>query len=622
MSEPPLTVYEERAACGMYDEIVQKLVDMGQKALGNLECPEDFVRHHDPSSWSNNIEFRDKDGFEFRTLIVGEIAGSVHGTVLRASGNHYAGTEFKPIDDSKLGVKDILALCMPTCATTHMANYYENQTIPLRAAEFLMHPWLRSTDEHTEQDDLIMCHMLPKYSVPGAGVPSPTKKAKRKLDNVRSDVRTSANAVPITSPTTARPVADLTAVTSSTVPLPPDSAIKLGTFYDPCLLPDYGGRYFRHVKAKLVQLDVCDGTTGSTEDPLILPYKFYDRRLKPGTLIYQINAHSIKVLADSDAPIEECAIMMPRNWDGSPLAPLPPPAEFASFSLNSSPKKVSVVPDNSLPLGGTHPDGDEDNAMNGAGSSKPPQKKHRKSGNSVMVIVCMSESILPGGESTAKKRPVKRRRFSAEAFLDLYAVDADHSEDDDDEGLDDGFVDDHDDLEYDAADAMFRSVQFSSEAEELAALAKRYDDEQEHVNSSRQFEREAGLVVWMHTFPDSVVSTIMSFSLAANSFQDIQSVVTTPASRGSVYVKCVRRETVEYIARTVDFVRRGVGLTQIPKEDYRWILTCPNKPEVPVTTWVRYIGRGMYHGDLAWIFDYNKQLATYDIFLVPRERRK
>ncbi len=62
---------------------------MGKAALGNVDCPQDFVRYQ--PAYSSNIEFRNKDGFEFRTVIVGEIAGPLHGTVMRAIGNYYTG---------------------------------------------------------------------------------------------------------------------------------------------------------------------------------------------------------------------------------------------------------------------------------------------------------------------------------------------------------------------------------------------------------------------------------------------------------------------------------------------------------------------------------------------------
>ncbi|KAJ7109674.1 hypothetical protein C8R43DRAFT_904739 [Mycena crocata] len=347
-------VFEERAACGMYDELADQLSSMGIKALGNVDCPDDFVRYQPPHS--TNIEFRDNAGAEFRTLIVGEVAGSIHGTVLRATGNYFTGN-FKPIDDTKLNVKDILALTMPTCATTRLANFYENQTVPLRAAidheigiesdnpaQFLMRPWLRAIEDDSTQDDIIMCHMLPKYGVSltllppnipaAAGAATPQRRGKRKLDD------TSGRGSSVATPGRTH-------------------EIRLGALYDPRLLSDYGGAYFNQTKARLVQLDVRDGTENG-KNALVPPFNFYDR-LRPGTLvlisaslhifvmndtdangIYQINAHSIKILADSDAPIEGRSVMVPRNFDG-PIIRAPPPPEFDNFRLTSSPTKAGAA---------------------------------------------------------------------------------------------------------------------------------------------------------------------------------------------------------------------------------------------------------------------------------------
>lgn len=76
------------------------------------------------------------------------------------------------------------------------------------------------------------------------------------------------------------------------------SDIKLGAFYNPRLLPDYGGPFFAHVKSKLIQLDVRDGTpTGN--NALIPPWKFYDW-LKPGTLVMVQASLHIFLMTDTD----------------------------------------------------------------------------------------------------------------------------------------------------------------------------------------------------------------------------------------------------------------------------------------------------------------------------------
>jgi len=64
-----------------------------------------------------------------------------------------------------------------------------------------------------------------------------------------------------------------------TIPLFVVDAIELVSFYDPDLLPDHRGDYFKHVHAKLVQLDIRD-----ENDMLIPPWDMYDN-LRPGTVV-------------------------------------------------------------------------------------------------------------------------------------------------------------------------------------------------------------------------------------------------------------------------------------------------------------------------------------------------
>ncbi|TEB28226.1 hypothetical protein FA13DRAFT_1774984 [Coprinellus micaceus] len=93
--------------------------------------------------------------------------------------------------------------------------------------------------------------------------------------------------------------------------------VQLGAFYDPHLLPDFGGPMFELEKAKLVQHNIVDA-----QGDLVAPWQIYDK-LRPGTLVlinaklfvwhtgetgdrrtYQIIAEKIKVIEESDQPIE------------------------------------------------------------------------------------------------------------------------------------------------------------------------------------------------------------------------------------------------------------------------------------------------------------------------------
>lgn len=154
------------------------------------------------------------------------------------------------------------------------------------------------------------------------------------------------------------------------------NTIELGVFYDLDLLPDHQGDYFKHVNAKLVQLDIHD-----EDDVLIPPWQMHDK-LRPGTIVlidatlvcwhiftkgrggkldrrvsssllelqswiwlnlclcqvYQVQGHRLKVLKKSDAPVEDPSIpRLPHvdnqqqlNYNNSPRKK--PSSAFSSFA--------------------------------------------------------------------------------------------------------------------------------------------------------------------------------------------------------------------------------------------------------------------------------------------------
>ncbi|KAJ7216231.1 hypothetical protein C8J57DRAFT_1255321 [Mycena rebaudengoi] len=335
-------VYAQRAVDGVYQRVVEKLVAMRNLAMGNINYPADFQRVD--LNWNDGTTFVDNTGREFRACIVGEIAGPLHGTAVRASGNFYTnGANFVPMNDTSK-VKDVLALVMPTAATNELANYYDNQLVPLtdvflKEAELderngkifsSVRLWLKSLFE-TQYPDTIMIHMLNKYGVPAeAGAPgtsgttpSPQKRVKRKLNDILPVKATGEHTLAVPAAEAAVPPSmcfiTLCLVAAESLL---EEEIKLGAYYDPHLLEDYGGPLYKHVKAKLVQHDIRDATNSNND--LIPPWEIYNC-LKPGTLVlcnvslhifhftdkgrtkklYQLNVHSIKVLADSDYPIEK-----------------------------------------------------------------------------------------------------------------------------------------------------------------------------------------------------------------------------------------------------------------------------------------------------------------------------
>ncbi|KAJ7802843.1 hypothetical protein B0H13DRAFT_1931667 [Mycena leptocephala] len=345
-------VYGERNASGLYDAIADQVEWMGPDALANLE------------GWSKNHRYVDRKGDELRTAIVGEIAGPEWGTVLRAHGNYFSrnSDNFKPIDDDSK-IKDTLAITVPTNSSTRMYNTVLNEVIALGQVtsanadedaqndrDPIVKNWTKASKPDSENHDVIMLTMLSKYAVPSAnGAPKPKRTAKRKLDEVDDEVQPAKSFV------------------AEETQYPADADIKLGAHYEPSLLCDYGGAYFNHSKAKLVQLDVRDA-----KNNLIPPWKFYDA-LKPGTLIlamcslhcytmaedrqkktkdrkiYQLNAHTIRVLAESDEYIEtRTRPIAPGDRVTTSLPQRPPPASFDNFIVPAvSPPSSTTSPHSS-----------------------------------------------------------------------------------------------------------------------------------------------------------------------------------------------------------------------------------------------------------------------------------
>ncbi|KAJ7911255.1 hypothetical protein B0H13DRAFT_2272077 [Mycena leptocephala] len=331
-------IYGDRNESGLYDAVADQIEKMGLDALANLEYPDHFTRQ--VKGWSKNHRYLDKTGEELRTAIVGEIAGPEWGTIVRAQGNYFAreGDDFKPIDD-KAKIKDTLAITIPTCSSTRLYNTVANQNIVAgqvtsanadedmrNGRDPIVKNWTKSSKPDSENHDVMLLTMLPKYAIPSAaGAPKPKRTAKHKLDETSDE----AVPAPATQP--------------DTLQYPEPEDIKLGAHYEPALLPDYGGSYFNHIKAKLVQLDVRDA-----HNNLIPPWKHYDA-LKPGTLIlalcslhcytmtddrgkiYQINAHTIRVLAESDEYVETRTRPIAPNSGERSMAKLPQRAAPASF---------------------------------------------------------------------------------------------------------------------------------------------------------------------------------------------------------------------------------------------------------------------------------------------------
>lgn len=121
--------------------------------------------------------------------------------------------------------------------------------------------------------------------------------AKRKLDDVSNSLspNTEVKAVTKNSGATGYPAGKFYAQVIDFLHnmLCTDNDVKLGSFYEPHLLEDYGGAYFAHVHAKLTQPDVRD-----IHNKLVAPWRFYDV-LRPGTVILALVSLHVFFITDA-----------------------------------------------------------------------------------------------------------------------------------------------------------------------------------------------------------------------------------------------------------------------------------------------------------------------------------
>ncbi|KAJ7891180.1 hypothetical protein B0H13DRAFT_1524774, partial [Mycena leptocephala] len=302
--------YSQRSKSGAYDSIADQIEAMGQEALANLDYPDTITRHIE--DWSKNHKYLGQDGNELRVSVVGEILGPAQGTIIRANGNFYARPGDKvspsPIDD-KTKVKDTIALGIPTCATVKMYNTVLNQIIcatQITAA---------NADEDKRKGLVrVVLSLLPVTDEPSFRILFSTTAMTLKMLQSRRKKRKWRFLAVSCQPT------PFNGVIHSVLHLADE--IQLGAFYEPSLLPDFGGDYFNLVKNKLVQHDIRD-----VHSNLVPPWKIYEA-LRPGTLVlvlvtlhcfvmkddsskeprerkvYQMNAESIRILAESDEDVE------------------------------------------------------------------------------------------------------------------------------------------------------------------------------------------------------------------------------------------------------------------------------------------------------------------------------
>ncbi|KAJ7459324.1 hypothetical protein FB451DRAFT_1046152 [Mycena latifolia] len=362
-------VYPARAASGLYDSVADQILGMKTEALANIDYPDNFSRRIE--EWSKNHTYIGSDGKELRTVIVGEIMGPALGTIIRAHGNFFArdgdAVCFRPIDD-KTKVKDSIALGVPTASTVKMYNTFINQVICLaQVVEANADEDRRKGNVSNSSFCFSFVHLPQTPTVKDWTKPSRDGQETHDLDEAVDE-----------------PEAGTSAKSEEDPQLPGGDEIKLGAHYEPSLLPDYGGSFFNHVKSKLVQHDVRD-----KNNVLIPPWRYYEE-LKPGTFvlvlatlhcynmvddngkvrkIYQVNAHSIRILDESDEVVEERTRPIAPDSAERAIANLPGHAASSSFDQFVLPTPVaSPVKETSTPLSGAV--GSSSVSSSSAGSSQ------------------------------------------------------------------------------------------------------------------------------------------------------------------------------------------------------------------------------------------------------------
>ncbi|KAJ7914682.1 hypothetical protein B0H13DRAFT_1872801, partial [Mycena leptocephala] len=279
-SPPSEKFFADRAEeGGVYDSATAQMQAM-ENALANVEYIGTNKRSPNifrSTDWAKNVVFREsalKDAPEFKVAIIGR-----RNMRLCAWDCHKG---FRPIDD-KSKVKDVIVLRAPTLCEHELLNFYHNQTAAIQDIENTeealdqaaglnldIRSCLRSDRPDIDSKNLITVVTQKKYGVPAsAGGPKLAVAASPTKFGDDDDDEGSDTVAPVEPQ-----------VTSDTARYPPDTDIKLGAYYDPRVLEDYGGPYFQHTNAKLVQLDIRDA-----ENKLIPPWKQYSA-LRPGHLFW------------------------------------------------------------------------------------------------------------------------------------------------------------------------------------------------------------------------------------------------------------------------------------------------------------------------------------------------
>ncbi|KIK33907.1 hypothetical protein CY34DRAFT_98831 [Suillus luteus UH-Slu-Lm8-n1] len=277
---------DKRTEGGLYDDVVRQLMALPKGvSLGDATYKDDFIR--DANIHTGNFVFKCRDnGAEYETVLVGEILPRPCGTKLNAMGNHYVGTASTPnVIDDKVRVKAVLALGQPTQSTEMMYITFGNQMATLddviqsdieelkrQNKDLNIKEWTaHSGTDQTRAPEYIIVHTEQLYAATQQAMQGKRARIAKKT------IIASADDEDINGRgTEGSSSADAGTKDNNNTH---ETAVTTNTFYEPTVLPDYGGELYRHVNAKLRQLDIRDAN-----NELIAPQDWYSS-LRRGTLV-------------------------------------------------------------------------------------------------------------------------------------------------------------------------------------------------------------------------------------------------------------------------------------------------------------------------------------------------
>ncbi|KAG1894299.1 uncharacterized protein F5891DRAFT_961758 [Suillus fuscotomentosus] len=340
--------YDNHIEGGLYDDVVRQLMALPKgMSLGDTTYKDDFICESNINTGNFAYKCRD-NGAEYETVLVGEILPRPCGTKFNVIGNHYLGTResyrygkltltcltLPNIIDDRTRVKGVFALGKPTQATEMMYITFGNQIATLddiiqsdmeelkrQNKDVNVKEWtVHAGTDQTGMPEYIPVNTEQLYVVPKGTQQTIQGKRARVAKKTINDMSELGEGKAAKKDSVAGGSRDNTQETE----------ITTNTFYDPTVLPDYGGDLFQHINAKLHQLDIRN-----VENEFIPPQDWYTS-LKHGTLVmiratlhtfnwkehrvYQLNGHTIRVLDASKLEIEPLSSQL-NGFDtgGSPL---------------------------------------------------------------------------------------------------------------------------------------------------------------------------------------------------------------------------------------------------------------------------------------------------------------